>query len=61
MPARDLIKRTELFPLAVCRFCKTLPQTKEAQEPADQLRRAANGVRMNYRAARRVRPNRPNK
>ena len=61
MPARDLIKRTELFSLAVFRFCKTLPQTKEAQEPADQLRRAANGVRMNYRAARRVRPNRTNK
>ena len=55
MPPRDLLKRTELFSLAVFRFCKTLPKTKEAQEPADQLRRAANGVRMNDRAARRGR------
>jgi len=55
MPPRDLITRTELFSLAVFRFCRKLPKTKEAQEPADQLRRAANGVRMNYRAARRGR------
>src|SRR5512134_3991192 len=55
MPPRDLIKRTELFSLAVFAFCRRLPKTREAQEPADQLRRAANGVRMNYRAARRGR------
>ena len=55
MPTRDLIKRTELFSLAVFRFCRNLPKTREAQEPADQLRHAANGVRMNYRAARRGR------
>jgi four helix bundle protein len=55
MPPRDLFIRTRLFALAVFRFCRALPKTKEAQEPADQLRRAANGVRMNYRAARRGR------
>ena len=55
MTTRDLIKRTELFSLAVFRFCRKLPDTKEAQEPADQLRRAANGMRLNYRAARRGR------
>ena len=55
MPPRDLITRTELFSLAVFRFCRQLPKTKEAQEPADQLRRAANGMRLNYRAARRGR------
>jgi four helix bundle protein len=32
-----------------------LPNTKEAQDTAGQLRRAANGVRSNYRAARRGR------
>ena len=55
MAPRDLIRRTELFSLAVFAFCSRLPKTKEAQEPADQLRRAANGMRMNYRAARRGR------
>jgi four helix bundle protein len=55
MPPRDLLKRTELFSLAVFAFCRRLPKTRETQEPADQLRRAANGVRMNYRAARRGR------
>ena len=46
MAPRDLIRRTELFSLAVFAFCSRLPKTKEAQEPADQLRRAANGMRM---------------
>ena len=55
MPPRDLLTRTRLFALAVFRFCRDLPKTNEAQEPADQLRRAANGVRTNYRAARRGR------
>jgi len=55
MPRLDLLTRTELFALAVFRFCRALPKTKEAQEPVDQLRRAANGIRTNYRAARRGR------
>jgi four helix bundle protein len=55
MPRLDLLTRTELFALAVFHFCRALPKTKEAQEPADQLRRAANGIRTNYRAARRGR------
>jgi four helix bundle protein len=55
MPPRDLFIRTRLFAIAVFRFCRQLPKTKEAQEPADQLRRAANGMRANYRAARRGR------
>ena len=55
MPPRDLIERTRLFALAVLRFCRALPPTREAQEAAGQLRRAANSVRSNYRAARRGR------
>jgi four helix bundle protein len=41
--------------LAVAKFCRTLPATKEAQEAATQLRRSANAVRSNYRAARKGR------
>jgi four helix bundle protein len=41
--------------LAVAKFCRTLPSTKEAQEAASQLRRSANAVRSNYRAARKGR------
>ena len=55
MPPRDLQERTRLFALAVIRFCRTLPETREAQEAAGQLRRAARSVRVNYRAARRGR------
>ena len=55
MALRNLFERTEQFSIAVFNFCRKLPKTREAQEPADQLRRAANGVRMNYRAARRGR------
>jgi four helix bundle protein len=55
MPPRDLQERTRLFALAVVRFCRTLPDTKEANEEGDQLRRAANAVRRNDRAARRGR------
>ena len=55
MPPRDLTERTRLFALAVLRFCRGLPTTREAQEAASQLRRAANAVRSNYRAARRGR------
>jgi len=55
MPPRDLTLRTRQFALAVTRFCRQLPDTKEAQEVAGQLRRAARGARSNYRAARRGR------
>jgi four helix bundle protein len=52
---RELHERTRQFALAVARFCRTLPATKEAQEAASQLRRSANAVRSNYRAARKGR------
>ena len=55
MPPRDLHERTRLFAIAVVKFCRALPQTDEAREAAGQLRRAANAVRSNYRAARRGR------
>jgi len=55
MPPHDLHDRTHLFALAVVAFCRCLPNTDEAQEGATQLRRAANAVRSNYRAARRGR------
>ncbi len=55
MPPHDLIERTRVFALAVVGFCRTLPATAEAREAAGQLRRAANSVRANYRAARRGR------
>src|SRR5687768_8708408 len=55
MPPWDLQERTRLFALAVLTFCRRLPGTQEAQEAAGQLRRAANAVRSNYRAARRGR------
>jgi four helix bundle protein len=52
MPPYDLKERTRLFALAVVSFCRTLPRTDEARDAARQLRRAANSVRSNYRAAR---------
>jgi four helix bundle protein len=55
VPPRDLYERTRLFALAVLAFCRQLPSTKEADEIAGQLRRSANSVRANYRAARRGR------
>ena len=55
MPPWDLQERTRLFALAVVAFCRLLPPTREAQDAGDQLRRAANGVRNIYRAARRGR------
>ena len=55
MPPWDLAERTRLFALAVQKFCRSLPDTREAQEAAGQLRRAANAVRANYRASRRGR------
>ena len=54
----DLLERTRLFALAVQGFCRRLPLTAESQEAASQLRRAANSVRSNYRAARRGRSRR---
>ena len=55
MPSPDLLLRTRAFSLAVLEFCRTLPHTDEAREAAGQLRRAANGLRSNYRAARKGR------
>jgi len=55
MAPLDLLERTRLFALSVLTFCRKLPDTREAQEAAGQLRRAANSVRANYRAARRGR------
>ena len=55
MPPQDLLERTRLFALAVNTFCRRLPDTTRAQDVARQLRRAANSVRSNYRAARKAR------
>ena len=55
MAPRDLLERTRLFALSALTFCRKLPGTREAQEAAGQLRRAANSVRSNYRAARKGR------
>ena len=41
------------FAVAVVRFCRTLPQSGEAQEIGRQLRRSASSAGANYRAARR--------
>jgi four helix bundle protein len=51
----ELFERTRLFALAVVAFCRRVPDTREAQEAAGQLRRAANSTRSNYRAARKGR------
>jgi four helix bundle protein len=55
MAPRDLHERTRLFAIAVVKFCRSLPKTDEALKAGSQLRRAANAVRSNYRAARRGR------
>jgi four helix bundle protein len=55
MPPRDLIERTRLFALAVRAFCRRAPQSDESQEAIKQLRKSANSVRSNYRAARKGR------
>ena len=52
---QDLTVRTRRFALAVLKFVRSLPATKEADETGGQLRRAANSLRSNYRAARRGR------
>ena len=53
MAPRDLVERTRLFALAVLKFCRSAPP--DSQDEIRQLRRAANSVRANYRAARRGR------
>ena len=55
MPPRNLFERTRLFALAVLAFGRKAPKTKEAQEAIGELRRSANSVRSNYRAARKGR------
>ena len=55
MAPRDLTIRTRRFALAVRQFVRLLPRTDEARETGGQLRRAANSLRSNYRAARRGR------
>jgi four helix bundle protein len=55
MTPQELRERTRKFALRVVRFCRTLPPTGEAQELAGQVRRAANSVASNYRAAGRAR------
>jgi four helix bundle protein len=56
--ADDIQKRLYQFALAVVRFCRTLPDTAEAQETAGQLRRASSSASANYRATRRARSRR---
>jgi four helix bundle protein len=55
MPPWDLVLRTRLFALAIRNFVRSLPNTDEARETGNQLRRAANSMRSNYRASRRGR------
>jgi four helix bundle protein len=55
MTPQELRERTRQFALRVVRFCRTLPPTGEAQELAGQVRRSANSVAANYRAAGRAR------
>ena len=55
MPPRDLRERTRRFALAVLAFCRKAPDTKEVQEAIVQLRKSANSLRSNYRAARKGR------
>ena len=55
MAPRDLTDRTRRFALDVRQFVRSLPLTDEARETGGQLRRAANSMRSNYRAARRGR------
>lgn len=55
MAPRDLTIRTQRFALLVRDVVRLLPETDEAREAGGQLRRAANSLRSNYRAARRGR------
>jgi four helix bundle protein len=58
MPPRDLLIRTRVFALTVRAFCRKAPVRDEAQEAIRQLRKSANSVRSNYRAARKGRSRR---
>jgi four helix bundle protein len=49
------LERTRLFALAILAFSRKAPPTKETQEAIEQLRKSANSVRSNYRAARKGR------
>ena len=50
-----LLERTRRFALRVLAFGRKTPDTEEAKEATKQLRKAANSVRSNYRAARKGR------
>ncbi|MBI2221915.1 MAG: four helix bundle protein [Acidobacteria bacterium] len=52
MRSEDLRQRTKQFSLQVIALWRRLPQSAEYQDIGDQLRRAADGVASNYRAAR---------
>lgn len=52
MRPEDLRIRTKQFALAVIELWRRLPRSDEYQEIGGQLRRAANAVASNYRAAR---------
>ena len=53
--ANEIQDRLYQFALAAARFCRTLPDTREAAELAGQLRRSSSGASANYRASRRGR------
>jgi four helix bundle protein len=55
MRPEDLRKRTKTFALEVIDFCDRLPAQPKFQEMGGQLRRAANAIASNYRAAGRAR------
>jgi four helix bundle protein len=55
MRPEDLRQRTRRFTLDVVALFRRLPRQTEFQEAGRQLRRAANGVSSNYRAAGRGR------
>jgi four helix bundle protein len=52
--ARDLMKRTEDFAVAVVRLCRTLPDSVEGRKISAQLIDSSNSVAANYRSARRA-------
>jgi four helix bundle protein len=52
MAQQDLPLRTRRFALAIIALWRRLPRSKEYLDIGDQLRRAADSVAANYRAAR---------
>jgi four helix bundle protein len=52
MRPEDLRVRTKRFALDIISLWRRLPSSKEFQDMGDQLRRAADAVASNYRAAR---------